>query len=341
MSSSDPTTPADDGVPADDASVVPEAQRTSGQAAEAAPGTTPSPTPAADAEAFEPAGVPVGGEYGVDEMYPPGSGSVLVLDDGPSLLARLGVELLGSFALVLGGVGVALYSSFTGAGPLGVALAFGLALFALVAAFGAVSAHFNPVVTLGSALAGRTRWVDVVPYWLAQVAGAALAATVLVVALRTVPSVTPDILNQLVSAAANGFGDQSPFVQIAGGGFSLVAAILVEVLVTGVFVAIVLGVGRGVMAAPAVGLAYAVGILVALPVTNASLNPARSTATAIFAGGELVSQLWVFWVAPLLGAAIAGLVFGLVRPVEDELLLDELVDETVEETEVVEVESRD
>lgn len=327
MSSSDPTTPADDGVPTDDTFVAPDAQRTS-----------------PDDDAFEPAGVPIAsheGEFDAAEMYPHGSTAVLVREEGSSLFARLGVEVLGSFALVLAGVGVALYSSFTGAGPLGVALAFGLALFALIAAFGAVSAHFNPVVTLGSALAGRTSWVDVVPYWLAHLVGAALAVVTLVVALRSVPTVTPEITNQILSGAANGFGEQSPFMAIAGGGFSLLAAILIEVLVTGVFVAIVLAVGRSALAAPAIGLAYAVGILVALPVTNGSLNPARSTATAIFAGGEFVSQLWVFWVAPLLGAAIAGLVYGLVRPADDDVLDDfDLVDETVEETEIVEVEAR-
>lgn len=334
MSSSDPTKPAPDDVPADEGFVAPAAQRASNQ-------TSSEEDAPASADALEPAGVPLGSheEFDVDEMYPPGSTAVLVHEDGPSLFARLGVELLGSFGLVLAGVGVALYSSFTGAGPLGVALAFGLALLALLAAFGSISAHFNPAVTLGSALAGRTRWVDVVPYVLAQVAGAALAVTTLVVALRTVPTVTPDIFDQILGGASNGFGELSPFVAIAGGGFNIVAAILVEVVVTGVFVAIFLGVGRSALAAPAIGLAYAVGVLVAMPVTNGSLNPVRSTATAIFAGGEFVSQLWVFWAAPLLGAAIAGLVFGLVRPVDDEVVLEE-VEETVEESEVVEVEPR-
>lgn len=237
--------------------------------------------------------------------------------EGPSLFARLGVELLGSFALVLAGVGVAFFASFTGAGPLGVALAFGLAYVVLLAAFGG---HLNPAVTLGAAFAGRTRWVEIVPFWLAQLAGACLAVTTLVVALRTVPTVTPDIADQIVTGATNGFGDLSPFVAISGGGFSLLGALLVEVIVTGIFVGVVLALGRSALLAPAAGLAYAVGLLVALPVTNGGLNPARSTATAIFAGGEAVAQLWVFWAAPLLGAAIAGLLHALLTPHEDDVL---------------------
>lgn len=313
MSSSDPTLPADD---------------------------APAPAPATD----DTVAAPDVATYDAEDMYPPDAVPTLVDDEEPSLLSRLGAEMLGSFGLVFAGVGVALYASFTGAGVLGVALAFGLALFVLVAALGHISGgHFNPVVTLGAALAGRARWVDVVPYWLAQLVGAALAVTALVVALRTVPTVTPEISNQILGGAANGYDQLSPFVAIADGGFGIVAAILIEVIIAGVFVAVVLGVtsrGPRALAAPAIGLAYAVGVLVAMPVTNGSLNPVRSTAVAIFAGGEYVSQLWVFWVAPLLGAAIAGLIFGLLRPADLDSF-DELEEhEVIDETEIVEVETR-
>lgn len=298
MSSTDPTTPADDDAP------------------QASP-----PDQDAVLDAAEPAGVPLPSDapaFDADDMYPPDSVQTLVLDDEPSLFARLGVEALGSFGLVFAGVGAALYAGFTTAGALGVSLMFGLALFVLVAAFGSVSWHFNPVVTFGAAIAGRAPWVEVVPYVLAQLVGGALAVTAHVLVLRSLPDLTPDVTSQVLGGAANGFGAQSPI------GFGILGAIIIEVIVTAIFVAVVLAVGRRALAAPAIGLAYAVGIFVAFPITNGSLNPVRSTVVSIFAGGEYVSQLWVFWVAPLLGAAIAGLVYGLVRPAADDVLLDDL-----------------
>jgi len=267
---------------------------------------------------FEPAGVLLEERTDVEYLE-----HVVVADSGPGLLSRVGAEAFGSFGLVLAGVGVGLYAAFNQVGVLGVALAFGLSLFVLVAAFGWISGgHYNPAVTLGAAIAGRIGWRDVLPYWLGQLVGGALATTVLVICLRTVPTVTPEISSQILGGAANGYGELSPFFAIAGAGFGLVAAILIEVVVTGVFVAVVLGVtGKGsrFLAAPAIGLAFTVGLLVSAPVTNGSMNPARSTAVAIFLGGEHLSQLWVFWVAPFLGAAIAGLLYGLFRAVDDEV----------------------
>jgi len=231
----------------------------------------------------------------------------------PGLAAALGIELFGTFVLVLVGVGVGMYATVTNVGPLGGALAFGLTLMVLVAAFGRVSGgHFNPAVTLGAALAGRSRWTALVPYWLAQVVGGALATLVLYVVASSNPQITSETSRQLFSAAANTFGSGSSLQ------FGILGALLLETVATGVFVAVVLAVtdreAPPTLAAPAIGLALGVGLLLLVPVTGGSMNPARSLAAAIFAGSGALGQVWLFWLAPLLGAAIAGLVHSLVRP---------------------------
>lgn len=237
-----------------------------------------------------------------------------------NLLARVGAELLGTFALVLTILGTALYGSLTGIGTLGVALATALVLAGLIAAFGHVSGgHFNPAVSLGAALAGRVSFLDMLLYWLAQVVGALLAGLVLVVAI---PKGLAGVLTgnteagtaELFATVANGWGDQSPLGTASTGQyvFDLRTALIMEVVATAVFVAVILGV-TGRKAAPATA-PFAIGgtlgamILVTALVTNAGLNPARSTAAALFAGGDAIGQLWLFWVAPLVGAAIVGLV---------------------------------
>ncbi|NYD85401.1 aquaporin [Cellulomonas oligotrophica] len=242
--------------------------------------------------------------------------------DGPGLLARLGAEAFGTFLVVLAGVGIWLYSGFSGTQTtLTVALGFGVATLAAVATLGHVSGgHVNPAVTLGAVLAGRTRARDLLPYWLAQVAGGALAAAVL---FLTVPTALPALLSQtgegsvrsFFAATANGFAENSPLSRLSTGSaeFGLVPALLVEVVLTAVLVGVVLAATdrrtpRG-HAPYAIGLTYAVLLLVALPVTNAGLNPARSTAVAIFSEGWALEQLWLFWVAPLVGAAVAALVY--------------------------------
>ncbi|OLT52454.1 MIP/aquaporin family protein [Cellulosimicrobium sp. CUA-896] len=220
----------------------------------------------------------------------------------PGLLARLGAEVFGTFVLVLAIVGVALYLRFTNAGiVLPVAFAGGVALAGVIAGVGHVSGgHFNPAVTLGAAIGGRTAWRDVLPYWLAQFVGGALAALVL---LATTPQGQAQLdwlaQNQLISEAtraavfsstANGFGEHSPISGLTAGNleFSFASALLLEVIATAVFVGVILGVTdkrastRGV--APfAIGLTYTALLLVAAPVTNGSLNPARSLASAILA----------------------------------------------------------
>jgi len=265
--------------------------------------------------------------------------------EGMSLLARCSAEAFGAFFLVLAGVGVAIYSVYDQIGSLAVALAFGLAVMAGIIAVGHISGgHFNPAVTLGAAMAGRTPWRDVLPYWLAQLVGGLAAAAVL---FLTVPDGLGNLIGKgdgrrgVFSAVSNGFGAHSPLAHLlADGGvksdvtFSLVTALLVEVVLTAVFVGIILGSTSRLAATHlspvAIGLTLTVVILIAMPITNASLNPMRSTATAIFADTWALKQLWLFWLAPLLGAAIAGLLYRAFATPQDEEYL------VVEEEELVE-----
>ena len=264
----------------------------------------------------------------------------------PGLLARLGAEVFGTFFLVLAIVGVALYNFLNQGSVLVVALAGGIAVLAGIAAVGNVSGgHFNPAVTLGAAIGGRTAWRDVLPYWVAQVVGALLAGLVL---LSTVPAALPELLGQteksgLFVGTANGYGDFSPLSTASQGGvtFGLVQALLVETIVTAVFVGVILGVtdkrASSRLAPVAIGLALTALIIIAAPVTNASLNPARSLASAVFASdGELWKQQWVFWVAPLLGAAIAGLFYRAFAfaPAQDDLLGEDQVVTVTDESEL-------
>jgi aquaporin Z len=256
--------------------------------------------------------------------------AVAAVPVGPGLLARLAAEAFGTMFLVIAGLGTALYANVTGlgGGPLAVALGFGFAALAAAVAVGYVSGgHFNPAVTLGAAIAGRTSWKDVLPYWVAQVLGGIAAAGVLFVTLASFPTLA-DGAKGFFSTVANGYGAHSPIgAQVESGeGFTLLGALLIELVVTALFVGVILGATdhRSThSAAPlAIGVAFAVGLLVTIPVTNGSLNPARSTAAAVFAEGWAFGQLWLFWVAPLVGAALAGLLyraFG-AEPVQDDLL---------------------
>lgn len=271
---------------------------------------------------------------------------------GPSLLARLGAEAFGTFFLVLSILGVALYGRFTGAGlVLPVALAGGIALLAAIAAVGHVSGgHFNPAVTLGAAIGGRTAWRDVLPYWLAQIVGGIIASLIL---FATLPSAALPILQQnaviadatkqaFISGTANGFGEHSPLAASTGGAFSFewFSAFLIEVVVTAIFVGVILGVtdkrSNSKLAPTAIGLSLAALLLIAAPFTNGSLNPARSIAAAIFSDSWALSQLWLFIVAPLVGAAIAALFYRAFAfaPVQDDLLAEDEVFVVEEETDL-------
>lgn len=215
---------------------------------------------------------------------------------------KLGAEFLGTFWLVFGGCGSAVLAAAypeLGIGFAGVALAFGLTVLTMAFAVGHISGgHFNPAVTFGLWSAGRIKAAEVGPYVASQVAGAILAAFVLLL----VASGKPDFA--IGGFASNGFGELSP------GKYGLVACLVAEVVLTGFFLLVILGstsprapAGFGPIA---IGLALTVIHLVAIPVTNTSVNPARSTGPALIAGGPWIAQLWLFWLAPIAGAVIAG-----------------------------------
>jgi aquaporin Z len=227
------------------------------------------------------------------------------------LSKRLIAEMFGTFWLVLGGCGSAvLAANFAGPvhglgiGFVGVSLAFGLTVLTMAYAIGHISGcHLNPAVSVGLAVAGRFPARDLVPYIVAQVIGAIFAAFV----LAQIATGKPGFDLVASGFATNGYGDHSP------GHYTLAAAFLCEVVMTGFFLFVILGatderVPAG-FAPIAIGLCLTLIHLVSIPVTNTSVNPARSTGPALFVGGEAVSQLWLFWVAPIVGAIIAGIVY--------------------------------
>jgi len=217
-----------------------------------------------------------------------------------SLLA----EAFGTFWLVFGGCGSAVLSAAfpeVGIGLLGVSFAFGLSVLTMAYAVGHVSGgHFNPAVTVGLWAGGRFPARDIAPYILAQVVGGILAAF----ALYAIASGKPGWDLAASGLASNGYGAHSP------GGFSLGAALLAEVLLTGFFLFIIMGSTHGRAAAGfapiAIGLTLTLIHLISIPVTNTSVNPARSTGPALVEGGIALQQLWLFWVAPLIGGVIGG-----------------------------------
>ena len=220
-----------------------------------------------------------------------------------SLSQRLTAEFLGTLWLVLGGCGSAVLAAAfpqVGIGLLGVSLAFGLTVFTMAYAVGHVSGgHFNPAVTIGLCTARRFLARDVVPYIVAQVAGAIVAAGLLYLIASGKAG-----FDLSAGFAANGYADHSP------GGYSLTAGLIAEVVFTFFFLIVILGAtdkrANQASAGAAIGLALTLIHLVVIPVTNTSVNPARSTGPAIFVGGWALRQLWLFWVAPILGAVLAG-----------------------------------
>lgn len=251
---------------------------------------------------------------------------------GPSLIARMMAELAGTFILVFMGVGAVLFNPVLQWGLL--AVAFGFALGVMIAAliFGGISgAHLNPAVTVGLWLGGRFPGRDVAPYMVAQVVGATLAGGLFAL-LRG----SNEIYEQLgttrafISTASNGFGDHSPTQ------FDWLPAGIVEIIIAALLVAVVLSVTSvrakaGAAAAPfAIGLTVGFLVLIAIPFTNGALNPARASGTAIFSDPWALEQLWLFWVAPLIGAAIAGLLYRAFGPEEDLIII-----ERVEEVAVI------
>jgi aquaporin Z len=221
------------------------------------------------------------------------------------IVRKLAAEFIGTFWLVLGGCGAAVLAAGVpnvGIGYAGVALAFGLTVVTGAYAFGHISgAHFNPAITLGLFTAGRFPAKDVIPYWIAQVAGSIVAATVLYAIADGMAT-----FDVTAGFASNGYGDHSPQ------GYSLEAALICEVVMTFMFVLVVCGATskRAPLGfAPlAIGLALTLIHLISIPVTNTSVNPARSTGVALYQGTWAIQQLWAFWLAPFVGAILAGLV---------------------------------
>jgi len=216
-------------------------------------------------------------------------------------------EFLGTFWLVFGGCGSAVFAAAfpeLGIGFLGVAFAFGLTVLTMAYAVGGISGgHFNPAVSVGLSVAGKFSASNLAPYIVAQVLGAIVAAGALYVVL------TGKAGADIGGFAANGYGEHSP------GGYSLVSALLIEVILTAFFLIVILGSTHGRVptgfAPIAIGLALTLIHLISIPVTNTSVNPARSTGQALFVGGWALQQLWLFWLAPILGAAIGAVVWKL------------------------------
>lgn len=214
-------------------------------------------------------------------------------------------EFLGTFWLVFGGCGSAVFAAAfpeLGIGFLGVAFAFGLTVLTMAYAVGGISGgHFNPAVSVGLTVAGKFPTANLVPYIVAQVLGAIVAAAALYVIL------TGKAGAEIGGFAANGYGEHSP------GGYSLVSALLIEVILTAFFLIVILGSTHGRVPAGfapiAIGLALTLIHLISIPVTNTSVNPARSTGQALFVGGWALQQLWLFWLAPILGGAIGAVIW--------------------------------
>ncbi|GLU26608.1 aquaporin Z 2 [Brucella sp. NBRC 12950] len=224
---------------------------------------------------------------------------------GTSMLNKLSAEFFGTFWLVFGGCGSAIFAAAypeLGIGFAGVALAFGLTVLTMAYAVGGISGgHFNPAVSLGLLVAGRFPAKDLIPYWIAQVLGGIAAAAILYLIATGKSGFTA------AGFASNGYGELSP------GGYSLTSALLVEIVLTAFFLIVILGSTSS--SAPAgfapiaIGLALTLIHLISIPVTNTSVNPARSAAAALFAETSALGQLWLFWVAPLVGAAIGAIIW--------------------------------
>lgn len=229
------------------------------------------------------------------------------------MVKRLGAEFFGTFWLVLGGCGSAVLAAAfpgLGIGLLGVSLAFGLTVVTMAYAVGHVSgAHFNPAVTLGLVAGGRFPARDAVPYVVTQVAGGLVAGAVLWV----IASGQAGFDAAASGFASNGYGAHSP------GGYSMTAAVVCEIVMTMMFLVVIMGAtdvrAPAGFAPLAIGLCLTLIHLISIPVTNTSVNPARSTGVAVFQGDWALGQLWLFWVMPIVGAVLGGVVYkALIAP---------------------------
>lgn len=229
------------------------------------------------------------------------------------MLKKLGAEFVGTFWLVFGGCGSAVLAAGfpeLGIGFVGVSMAFGLTVLTMAYAVGHISGgHFNPAVSLGLALGNRFSWGELLPYWGAQLLGSFTAAGMLYVIASGAPGF------EAGGFASNGFGELSP------GGYSMTAALVAEIVLTAGFLIVILGATSSKAPAGfapiAIGLALTLIHLISIPVTNTSVNPARSTSVAFYADTAAVPQLWLFWVAPLAGAALGALIWKFVLSTDD------------------------
>jgi len=231
-----------------------------------------------------------------------------------TLKNRLLAECVGTFWLVFGGCGSAVLSAAfpdVGIGLLGVSLAFGLTVLTMAYSIGHISGcHLNPAVSLGLAVAGRFSWSDVAGYMVAQVVGGTLAAAVLFEIASGAPG-----FSLAGGFAANGYGEHSP------GHYNMLAALLTETVLTAMFLVVILGStdrrAPAGFAGIAIGLALTLIHLIGIPVTNLSVNPARSTGPAVFVGGWALAQLWLFWLAPLAGAVLGATIYRAIGSADD------------------------
>jgi aquaporin Z len=224
-----------------------------------------------------------------------------------SMSKKLGAEFIGTFWLVLGGCGSAVLAAAfpdVGIGLLGVSLAFGLTVLTMAFAIGHISGcHLNPAVSVGLMIGGRFPAGELLPYVVAQVLGGLAGGAILFVIASGQAG-----FDVTAGFASNGYGEHSP------GGYTLMSALVTEVVMTFMFLIIILGAtdkrAPAGLAPIAIGLGLTLIHLISIPVTNTSVNPARSTGVALFQGSWAISQLWMFWVAPIVGAALAGLVYN-------------------------------
>jgi aquaporin Z len=231
------------------------------------------------------------------------------------IMGKLLAEAIGTFWLVLGGCGSAVLAAAypdLGIGFAGVSLAFGLTVLSMAVAIGHISGcHLNPAVTAGLVASGRFPAKDLIGYWVAQVVGGIAGAGVLYLVAKGLPGFSA----AESGFASNGFADHSP------GGYPWESCFIIEAVLTAIFLFVIHGATdkkAGSMIAPiAIGLCLTLIHLVSIPVTNTSVNPARSTATAVFAGGWALQQLWLFWVAPIVGGIVGGLVYKAVAECAD------------------------
>lgn len=222
-----------------------------------------------------------------------------------SMSKKCGAEFIGTFWLVLGGCGSAVLAAGApevGIGWLGVSLAFGLTVLTMAYAIGHISGcHLNPAVSIGLMVGGRFSAAELAPYIIAQVLGGIAAGGVLYLIASGVAGF------ETGGFASNGYGEHSP------GGYSLTAGLVCEIVMTAIFLVIILGAtderAPAALAPVAIGLGLTLIHLISIPVTNTSVNPARSTGVAVFEGGWAISQLWLFWLAPIIGAVIGGVIY--------------------------------